>query len=77
MLDNAKLVVAIQDTTEHYLLSAPIENNNLVTLCVYGDFLFLKLIDCNCNMVVSTFSITGIRGVIVLLENICTYKDNY
>ena len=59
VLDNAKLVVAIQDTNEHYLLSAPIENNNLVTLCVYGNFLFLKLIDCNCNMVVSTFSITG------------------
>ena len=59
VLDNAKLVVAIQETTEHYLLSAPIENNHLVTLCVYGNFLFLKLIDCGSNVVVSTFSITG------------------
>lgn len=57
--DNAELVVAVQDATAHYLLSTPIESDNLVTLNVYGSFLFLKLIDCSCNMVVSTFSITG------------------
>ena len=59
VLNNARLIVAIQDTSERFLLSTPIERDNLVTLSVYGNFLFLKLIDCTSNVVVSTFSITG------------------
>ena len=58
VLGRAELVIAVQDATERYLLSTPIESDHLATLCVYESFLFLKLIDCSCNMVVSTFSIT-------------------
>ena len=54
-----ELVLAVSDATEHYLLSTPIVSDNLVTLCIYRKFLFLKLIDCNCNVVLSTFSVTG------------------
>jgi len=56
---SGELVLAVRDVTEHYLLSTPIVSDNLVTLCIYGKFLFLKLIDCNCSTVLSTFSVTG------------------
>ena len=56
---NAELTLAVQDTTGQYLLSTPIASDSLVTLNIYGKFVFLKLIDCSCNMVVSTFSVTG------------------
>ena len=56
---NDHLKLAVQDATEQYLLSTPIASDNLITLNIYGKFLFLKVIDCSRNTVVSTFSITG------------------
>ena len=59
MAANNGLILAVQDATEQYLLSTPIVGDNLVTLNVYEKFLFLKVVDCSCNIVVSTFSVTG------------------
>jgi len=56
---SGKLLLAVRDATERCLLSTPIVNYNLVTVCIYGKFLFLKLIDCSCNVVLSTFNVTG------------------
>ena len=76
VLNNARLIVAIQDTSERFLLSTPIERDNLVTLSVYGNFLFLKLIDCTSNVVVSTFSITGSNPpFLICIRRAAGYSD--
>ena len=54
-----ELILAVQDATKQYLLSTSLVSDNLVTLNVYGNFLFLKVINRSCDMVVSTFSING------------------